>query len=117
MASLGPNELNSLVAKIAQCSWERVNQNNSICDIQTVTIQDVTLVVIIGTINPSPPGQNGCHFAGNIFNCILMNKKFYISIQILLKFVPEGPIDNKSELVQVMAWHQASSPTETHMWH
>ena len=28
-----------------------------------------------------------------------------ISIQISLKFVPKGPIDNKSMLVQVMTWH------------
>ena len=30
--------------------------------------------------------------------------KFGISIRISLKFVPKGPIDNKSALVQVMAW-------------
>ena len=28
----------------------------------------------------------------------------WISIQISLKFVPKNPIDNKSALVQVMAW-------------
>ena len=28
-----------------------------------------------------------------------------ISIQISLKFVPTGPVDNKSILVQQMAWH------------
>ena len=33
-----------------------------------------------------------------------MNEKFYILIQISLKFVPMGPTDNKSVLVQVMAW-------------
>ena len=27
-------------------------------------------------------------------------------IQISLKFVPEGPIDNKAVLVQVMAWRR-----------
>ena len=32
-----------------------------------------------------------------------MNKKFCISIRISLKFVPKGPIDNKSALVQVIA--------------
>ena len=31
-----------------------------------------------------------------------MNEKFCISIQILLKFVRKGPIDNKSALIQVM---------------
>ena len=39
--------------------------------------------------NSSPPGQNGCHFADDIFKCILMNKKFCISIQISLKFISE----------------------------
>ena len=33
-----------------------------------------------------------------------MNQKFCILIRILLKFVPKGPIDNKSSLVQVIAW-------------
>ena len=33
-----------------------------------------------------------------------MNEKFCILIRILLKFVPKGPIDDKSALVQVMAW-------------
>ena len=33
-----------------------------------------------------------------------MNEKFCILITISVKFVPKGPIDNKSALVQVMAW-------------
>ena len=52
----------------------------------------------------SSPGQNGCHFADDSFKCIFMNEKCLISIQISLKFVPEGPIDKKAALVQVMAW-------------
>ena len=36
-------------------------------------------------------------------------KKFLILIEIPLKFVPEGPIDNKSASVQVMAWHHTSA--------
>ena len=34
---------------------------------------------------------------------IFMNEKLCIFIRISLKFVPKGPIDNKSALVQVMA--------------
>ena len=41
----------------------------------------------------------------NIFKCIFMNEKFCISIRISLKFIRKHPIDNKSALVQVMAWH------------
>ena len=36
---------------------------------------------------------------------IFTNEKFCISIKISLKFVPKVPNDNKSALVQVMAWH------------
>ena len=35
-----------------------------------------------------------------------MNENFYILIQISLKFVPEGPIDNKAALVRVNTWCQ-----------
>ena len=41
-----------------------------------------------------------------MFRYIFVNEKFCISIQISLKFVPKGQIDNKSALVQVMAWRQ-----------
>ena len=33
-----------------------------------------------------------------------MNEKFCIVVGISLNFVPKGPIDNKSALVQVMVW-------------
>ena len=33
-----------------------------------------------------------------------MNEKFCILIQISLKFVPKGPIDNNPAFVQIMAW-------------
>ena len=55
-------------------------------------------------VNSSLPGQNGCHFTDDIFKWILINKKFCILIWISLKFVPKGPIDNKSALIKVMAW-------------
>ena len=49
--------------------------------------------------------QYGHNFA-DIFKCILMNENWCILIQISLKFVPKDPIDNKSVMVQVMAWHR-----------
>ena len=48
-------------------------------------------------------GQNGDRLSHDIVKCILVNGKFYISIQISVKFVHEGPIDNKPTLVHVMA--------------
>ena len=55
--------------------------------------------------------------ADGIFKYIFMNEKFWILIQLSLKFAPKGPIDNKAVLVQVMAWHQAGNkPLPEPMW-
>ena len=43
--------------------------------------------------------------ADDIFKCIF-NESVWISITISLKFVPKGPIDCKSALVQVMDWRR-----------
>ena len=45
-------------------------------------------------------------FSDDIFRCIYLNENLWTSIKIWLKFVPKGPIDNNSTLVQLMAWHQ-----------
>ena len=43
----------------------------------------------------------------HIFKCIFMdNKQLCILKQISMKFILKGPTDNKSALVQTMAWHQ-----------
>ena len=54
--------------------------------------------------NTLRPRQNGRHFADDIFKCIFLNEIVSISIKISLKFVPKGPINNITALVQRMAW-------------
>ena len=49
--------------------------------------------------NWSPPGQNRWHFADDVFKFIFPNEKFGILINISLKFVPKGPINNNLALV------------------
>ena len=53
------------------------------------------------TPNPySPiPGQNGPHFADDIFRCIFVKWKFCIFIKIALKFIPMRPIDHNPAMV------------------
>ena len=53
-----------------------------------------------------PPGQNGRHSADGIFKRIFLNEDIRISMQISMKFVSMGLIDNSSALVQVMAWRR-----------
>ena len=45
-------------------------------------------------------------FADDIFKRIFLNENGWISNNISLKFVPEGPINNISALVQVTAWRR-----------
>ena len=55
-------------------------------------------------LNTLRPGQNGHHFSDDIFKSIFLNENVWISVKIILKFVPEGPINNITALVQKMAW-------------
>ena len=49
--------------------------------------------------------QNGRHFPDDIFKCIFVNENVWILNTSWLKFVPTGPIDNNTTLVQIMAWY------------
>ena len=55
------------------------------------------------SLNTLEARQNYRHFPEDIFKCILLPANVCISIKISLKFVPKGPINNISALVQIMA--------------
>ena len=57
-------------------------------------------------LNTLRQGQYGRHFPDDIFKCIFLNETIGILIEISLKFVPRGPINNIPALVQIMAWHK-----------
>ena len=66
---------------------------------------------VTGSWNPSPERhslilQRQCHFAGDIFKCILFNEDVWIPIKISLKFIPKGAINNILAMVQMMAWRR-----------
>ena len=60
------------------------------------------------TFNILRQRQNGCHFPDDIFKCIFLNENVLISIQISLKFVSKGPINNIPALIQIMACRRPS---------
>ena len=41
-----------------------------------------------------------------ISNAFFVNENVWIAINIALKFVPKGQVNNMATLVQIMAWHQ-----------
>ena len=57
-------------------------------------------------VNTLRPIQNGRHFEDDTLNRIFVNEIVRISIQFPLKFVPKGPINNITALVQIMAWRR-----------
>ena len=59
------------------------------------------------------PRQNGCHFPEDIFKYIFLNGNVWISIEIPLKFVPNGPMNNSRSLVQII-W--PNDNLLTHIW-
>ena len=46
-------------------------------------------------------------FSRRHYNCIFLNENVWISINISLKFVLEGPISNIPIMVQIMAWRRS----------
>ena len=59
--------------------------------------------IISWGVNTLRPSRNKQHFADNIFRRIFFNKNVCISIEISLRFVPKGQINNIPALVQIMA--------------
>ena len=61
----------------------------------------------LSVINTLRPRQNGHHFQTTFWNVFSWKKIYiYIAINILLKFVPNGPINNVPALVLIMAWRR-----------
>ena len=60
----------------------------------------------IWVINTLRLRQNGRHFADDIFKCIFLYDNFWILIEISVKYVPYGLIDNIAALVQIMTWRR-----------
>ena len=50
--------------------------------------------------------QNGCRFTDDTLKCIFLSENVIISIEISLKYVSKGLINNIPELVQIMAWRR-----------
>ena len=64
-----------------------------------------------GLLNTIRLRKNCHHFANDIFKCIFSNENIWILINISLKCVSRGLIDNIPSLVPIMAWHHIPGDT------
>ena len=62
-------------------------------------LRNVKMVKVINTLRPR---QKGCHFVNNIFNSIFLNENCFTFNQNSLIFFPNGSINNKSALIQIL---------------
>ena len=75
--------------------------------------------------NSSLLGQNGRHFADDIFKCIFVNQNVWILLKVSLKFIPKCQqyysIDSYNGLVltsrQAMIWNNECKITDAYMRH
>ena len=68
-------------------------------------------------VNSLAPGRSQCDFKNVIFNLALLIGIFILSYKNVLLWMPQALTDDKSILVQVMAWyHQATSHCLNQCW-
>ena len=73
---------------------QTANQQTSLILLLCVSQNNMNFVRKKHNFNSFPPGQNGQHFADNIFKCIFLNENIWILIKISHNFVPKGQINN-----------------------
>ena len=72
---------------------------------------------IVWNINSLAPGRSECHSKNVIFNLVLLIGIFRSSHDNALSWMPQDHTDDKSTLVQVMAWcRQATSHYLSQCW-
>ena len=63
------------------------------------------------------PRRSGHNFADDMFRCVFLIEKVWISIEISLEFDTKSPINNMPTMVQIMAWRlQATSHYLNQPW-
>ena len=98
--------------KFTKGQWAKLNMRNlnliiavpaqGIAPDEAMPLEGTVRAINIDTIfkklslafNTLKPRQNGRHFPADILICTFLNQNISISINVPLKFVPKGPINN-----------------------
>ena len=92
------------------CCAMRLRNSLSVAETKGVCVTrpspETSFCIIDLGVNTLRPRQNGRHFPDDIFKCIFFNRNDWISFKTSLNFIPKGPINNISALVQKMAWRR-----------
>ena len=86
---------------LSQC-WPRSLSPYGVTRPQWVKVCNLYMFIKVKQLwlfNTLRPRQNGCHFTEDICKCIFLNENAWISLKMLLKFVPKVPINNIPALI------------------
>ena len=78
--------------------------------------QEISLTTNSLLFNTLRPRQNGKHFPDDISKSIFMTENVWILNIIWLNFVPKGPIDNNTTLLQIVAWCWSDDKPLSNQW-
>ena len=112
---------------ITRPQWVNYWKTVSLCSISQIPairhevfqyLHDWTLYQqVLHCLNSLVPGRPGCHFKTAIFNPILLIGILTLFKDNALRWMPRNLTDDKSTLVQVMAWcHQTTSHYLSQCW-
>ena len=99
------SEIHSLIFQKKKIRPKNTNNVNIIQFILVNYTHELWCTVHV-PFNTLRPRQNGRHFPDDILKWIFLNENVWITIEISLKIVPKGQINNILALVQIMAWRR-----------
>ena len=70
------------------------------------TCLSIWCLLLIMSVNILRPKQDGRYFVDDVLKCIFLNENVWISFKMSLNCVPNGPINNITVLIQLMAWRR-----------
>ena len=100
---------------LSKSKWSILDENWKISLLLMSTLKYRRFVWRLINLSP-PPGQNGRHFAADIFKSIFRKEMFYILIKILLKFILKEPIDNKTPVRRQAVTRNNAEPVHWHIY-
>ena len=74
---------------------------------------------LLSTLNLLTPGRWGCNLESMTFKLVIQNSSMGTDYEIVLRWMPQVPTNEKSTLVQVIAWcwcHQATNHCLSRCW-
>ena len=77
---------------------------------------DVILIKLSNNFDTLKPEQNCQYFAVDISKCIFVNQDDIVWTEIPFKYLPNGPNNNRSSNLKVIAWHRIGDMSMALCW-